>query len=1410
MAAHFALLLVVFASAVDFRGDASSDVCNVSIVVDWDGGTPAAGSFLGEFARPGIWSSYSFHAAEWDFNSELLSMYFEPAAGSFLGEFARPGMQDRRCLWVQSITQVGLRLFWHQRGRNAFFLAFAIISCCLLEFCLSIDVLKIVRITLASLLCFLGMLHAILSTGTELFTTFSAVTCFQASLSLGRNSHISRYIRAFLYLGAYFAVAITCGILCGLLVPQFVSSVFLWLQMGFDSTLGFPGEGPHCQVCLWDELRCSCNRRGAAVARAGPYDVLNDLPDSIRVHNTFIHAGQSSESSRSRSLRPNLTDGDLPAPSNPQPLTEQHASDDGTAVSGAAGGITDGLRDVSLDPGTHSSSAASSRVYCPVRGCPESLPERAAGWRSHSSMRAHLNEHAAGRCVGAVPETYLQANRLNQCQVCSKLISTRFGGTCPSCRPQLASSSARGSNVDDSRAYTGPAFEEIFSKRVPTKNSVPKPARKLWTQCLVEALAQIVEFNDELAWAQFFMLPKAVLRSSFRGGKKRNNKKTAGAETKLLCSRWLEGQREVLWRQGRAPKRSNKKRESDQLTDEAMDRIQELVAQGQLQKACNVLTQKPPSTVTRDVIREMKDKHPEPRAPTDWSALRQVHRAAAVTVEELLTQRMIASFARGSAGGPTGLKPQHLKDALLSGSGLQDEFLRLLTQVINNLSQGEAPQNVRAFLSGASLTAIPKDTGGHRPIAVGETLRRLVSKCMLATVADDAKSRLEPLQVGVGTRLGTEATVHVARQWMCRHSGDAHRVLVKMDLENAFNCVDRQAVLSAVREMFPELAPWVDFTYGDSAGLWMDGARLESKRGIQQGDPLGPLLFSLALQIALENVRARAEVQNIGRLDYMVFYLDDGVLAGPDESVFWYCKEIQKELQDIGLSINWGPGKSEAVLAAGEDSTVDQSSFPELQFNRSGNFTILKTPIGTLDFCERYVQKRRAAAQLLLERLPELEDPQIALVLLRHCMAFCKMSYNARVVPADLQSKTLQDFDRDVRAAFSAAVGVRPDDAAWKRACRKIALGGLGLRSTSEFADAAFVSSLAACAELAASIDTAFQASDTATSDHVAKAVERLNRKLPGDAQLDSSLEDAPTQKTLTTKIERKALDMDLLSLDTSTSLKAHLQLVSLPNSGAWLHAFPCRAAKTLIDAPLFRIAIKRRLRIPILQEPTFCPACGAGMDIYADHALVCMCKGDRTIRHNALRNTANHFAKAASLHPVKEKPGLLPPRPDADTIRERTTTRGRRPADIWLPGWMEDGPAALDFAVTSGLRADVLHASALDGGHSTEAYEDVKRLYLDTAAQCSAQGLQFVPLVVEAHGGGWGPSAVTLWKKLAKEYASASGIHNSVACSEIAQRLSTTLQRECARAISRRLSSDVVEEESCNAAAWMAEDFEG
>ena len=137
------------------------------------------------------------------------------------------------------------------------------------------------------------------------------------------------------------------------------------------------------------------------------------------------------------------------------------------------------------------------------------------------------------------------------------------------------------------------------------------------------------------------------------------------------------------------------------------------------------------------------------------------------------------------------------------------------------------------------------------------------------------------------------------------------------------------------------------------------------------------------------------------------------------------------------------------------------------------------------------------------------------------------------------------------------------------------------------------------------------------------------------------------------------------------------------------------------------------------------------------------------------------------------------------------------------MPRWGDGGAVALDFAVTCGLRATELYHSATDPSHSLVEYENFKREYLSTAQQCEQQHLQFTPMVVEAHGGSWGPAAKETFKAIARAFADQSGTPVCVASAELAQRISITLERENARAILRRLV--VAEESRCmiNSAAW-------
>ena len=123
----------------------------------------------------------------------------------------------------------------------------------------------------------------------------------------------------------------------------------------------------------------------------------------------------------------------------------------------------------------------------------------------------------------------------------------------------------------------------------------------------------------------------------------------------------------------------------------------------------------------------------------------------------------------------------------------------------------------------------------------------------------------------------------------------------------------------------------------------------------------------------------------------------------------------------------------------------------------------------------------------------------------------------------------------------------------------------------------------------------------------------------------------------------------------------------------------------------------------------------------YADHCLVCPCNGDRTKRHNVLRNEAFFTLGGAGFQPELEKPGLLPPRlaNEGPPEHERAVGNGqRRPADVFVPRWRHGMPAALDFAVTSGLRASVLEGSSSDGSSAATAYETHKRSHSQQPCQ--------------------------------------------------------------------------------------------
>ena len=98
-----------------------------------------------------------------------------------------------------------------------------------------------------------------------------------------------------------------------------------------------------------------------------------------------------------------------------------------------------------------------------------------------------------------------------------------------------------------------------------------------------------------------------------------------------------------------------------------------------------------------------------------------------------------------------------------------------------------------------------------------------------------------------------------------------------------------------------ELFQFVYSAYQSPSSLFCGDNVLQSEEGVQQGDPLGPLLFCLTTHPLVTKLTS----------EFKIFYRDDGTLVGSAEFVLHDLQLVEREAAELGLQLNCS--KSELI-----------------------------------------------------------------------------------------------------------------------------------------------------------------------------------------------------------------------------------------------------------------------------------------------------------------------------------------------------------------------------------------------------------------------------------------------------------------------------------------------------------------
>ena len=427
-------------------------------------------------------------------------------------------------------------------------------------------------------------------------------------------------------------------------------------------------------------------------------------------------------------------------------------------------------------------------------------------------------------------------------------------------------------------------------------------------------------------------------------------------------------------------------------------------------------------------------------------------------------------FPALSGAGPSGMRPEHLNEALLTRRrAVCSRLLRAVAALVKAGRAGQLPEATRWILQSRVVFLRKPGTATPRPIRVGEFWRRVIAKRLV----HDSRLRLQRIvaqhrQCGVAMPGGADTLVHL-RRCMEQAAGRGElpaAAVLDLDLRNAFPSLEWPAVRAAVRAHAPELEQWTAWCHGGPVDIQLpSGEWTACDRGAEQGDPLGPVYCALTLLGCA--AAGRAAVEALGGWVWDAWYMDDGQVLLPPEYADAYLVAFDATLSAAGGTRVAGTDFKSRARLLGEP-TACLAVPPGWSAGAVGATCKLDPPgpcgkvlgvhIGGADVDGQFATVAAATGEVCAA-LEQIGDAPAEMALLRMSANACRVVHLLRAAGPEISDVALASFDESQEQALGAVLGGPLPAISLQRASCGAADGGLGLRRARDLRFPAFVAS---------------------------------------------------------------------------------------------------------------------------------------------------------------------------------------------------------------------------------------------------------------------------------------------------------------------------------------------------------------